>query len=197
MSSHVTAPGCAEGPSSTGARSAKADQSEIDTQSADALPPSPAAEYSRQRGAIRYLGVILAAVIPADWLHRCIPRGRHWDAQVAESSFVDRARRHEQTLNVHLSNAAGVLYTLKAYFEFTAHSIGADEYESFSRSLRERFVGLRDTGWSPRVTRNERAAFERSIQGAGFPRFSDHRTECRRQTGPRPGARLSIFHHLL
>jgi diguanylate cyclase (GGDEF)-like protein len=32
-------------------------------------------------------------------------------------------------------------------------------------------VGLRDTGWSARVTRDERAAFERSIQGAGFPDF--------------------------
>ena len=95
----------------------------------------------------------------------------HWDSQVAESSFVDRARRHEQTLNVHISNAAGVLYTLKSYFESTAHSVSADAYESFSRSLRERFVGLRDTGWSPRVTRDERATFERSIQGAGFPDF--------------------------
>ena len=35
----------------------------------------------------------------------------------------------------------------------------------------EQFVGIRDTGWSPRVTRSERAAFERSMRSAGFPDF--------------------------
>src|SRR4249920_893317 len=88
----------------------------------------------------------------------------HWHAQVEEARFVEAAKSYEQALNVHLSNSAGVLHTLKLYFETTAHHISAEEYEAFSTDLRERSAGLRDTGWAPLVTRSERAAFEQAMR---------------------------------
>ncbi len=94
-----------------------------------------------------------------------------WHTQVEEARFVEAAKSYEQALNVHLSNSAGVLHTLKAYFETTAHHIGAEEYEAFSTDLRERSAGLRDTGWAPLVTRGERAAFEQAMRNSGVPDF--------------------------
>ena len=142
---------------------------EIDTRSATLFPRG--ARFIRQNGALRYVPVVLLALIGGLASIGAFLTVAHWEARIALLDFEDRAKSHEQALNVHLSNAAGVLFTLKAYFESTAHAIGAAEYEAFSASVRKRFVGLRDTGWSPRVTRNEREAYERTMQASGFTRF--------------------------
>jgi diguanylate cyclase len=144
----------------------------IDAQTIVAAPGEAAAGLSRGgNGAARYIGVILTVLIGGSASIGAFLAVAHSDAVVAESSFVDRAKSYERALNLHLSNAAGVLYTLKAYFETTTAPVTAADYEAFSASLRARLVGLRDTGWSPRVARNERATFERSVQAAGFPGF--------------------------
>jgi CHASE1-domain containing sensor protein len=45
------------------------------------------------------------------------------------------------------------------------------EFVNFSKDLRTRLAGLRDTGWAPRVAAAEREAFERTIRSTGFPEF--------------------------
>ena len=121
--------------------------------------------------ATRYLGVILTALIGI----LCSVGGfmvvANWHARIAEASFVERARSDEQALNVHLANSAGALHTLKAFFESTAHHISAEEFENFSTRLRERSVGLRDTGWAPLVLRPERAALEQRMRESGVSDF--------------------------
>ena len=144
---------------------------DIDTQSAASSPRGASAIFNRHNGALRYVPVMLLALIGGLASIGAFLTVAHWDANIARLSFEDRAKSHEQALNEHLSNAAGVLFTLKAFFESTAHAIGAAEYEAFSASLRKRFVGLRDTGWSPRVTRNEREAFEQNMRATGFAHF--------------------------
>ena len=144
---------------------------DIDPQPAVSVPYIRITRPWSRSGAKRYFGAVLMALMGGLVSVGAFLAVAHWDARTAELSFADRARSHEQALNVHLSNSGGVLYTLKAYFELTAHPISEAEYESFSTSLRERFVGLRDTGWSPRVTSNERDAFERSMQADGLTGF--------------------------
>jgi len=121
--------------------------------------------------AARYIGVILTALIGVLASIGAAMAVAHWDTELAAVDFENRARREEQALNVHLSHATDVLYTLKTYLETAEYPISAGAYEQFSTGLRNRLVGLRDTGWAPRVTRAERAAFERHMQENGFPGF--------------------------
>ena len=68
-------------------------------------------------GTRRYFGVMLITLIGGLVSIGAFLAVAQWQASVAESSFVDRAKGYEQALNVHLSTVASVLYTLKAYFE--------------------------------------------------------------------------------
>ena len=94
-----------------------------------------------------------------------------WQARVADLRFSSLARDHLQTINSGLADATDLLFSIRAYFESLDHLPTRTEFQAFSRSLRERVVGLRDTGWAPRVTAGERDQFEREVQAAGFPDF--------------------------
>ena len=105
---------------------------DVDIQPAVSFARGASAIFSRRKGALRYVPVVLLALIGGFASIGAFLTVAHWDARIARLSFEDRAKSHEQALNGHLSNAAGVLFTLKAYFESTDHAIGADEYEAFS-----------------------------------------------------------------
>jgi diguanylate cyclase (GGDEF)-like protein len=94
-----------------------------------------------------------------------------WRTHIAELRFTSLARDHLQTLNTGLTDTTGLLVTLRAYFESFDHPVTRTEYQAFSRALRERVVGLRDTAWAPRVTAAERDKFEREIRASGWPDF--------------------------
>jgi diguanylate cyclase (GGDEF)-like protein len=96
---------------------------------------------------------------------------RQWQAHVADVRFTSLARDDLQTINSGLRDATDLLYTMRAYFESLDHRVSRAEFEAFSRSLRERVVGLRDTGWAPRVTAAERDPFEHEVRASGFPTF--------------------------
>jgi diguanylate cyclase (GGDEF)-like protein len=94
-----------------------------------------------------------------------------WQAHVAELRFTSLARDHLQTINAGLHDATDLLYSMRAYFESLDHRPSRAEYLAFSRSLRERVVGLRDTGWAPRVVAADRDRFEHEIRATGLPDF--------------------------
>jgi diguanylate cyclase (GGDEF)-like protein len=94
-----------------------------------------------------------------------------WRAHIAELRFTSLARDHLHTLNSGLTDTTDLLRSIRAYFESFDHPVTRTEYQAFSRSLRERVVGLRDTGWAPRVTAANRDAFEREIRASGWPDF--------------------------
>jgi diguanylate cyclase (GGDEF)-like protein len=94
-----------------------------------------------------------------------------WQTHLAELRFIGLARDHLQTINSGLKDATDLLYSVRAYFESVDRGVSRTEFQTFSRSLRERVVGLRDTGWAPRVTAAGRQAFEHAIQETGFPDF--------------------------
>jgi signal transduction histidine kinase/CheY-like chemotaxis protein len=119
----------------------------------------------------RYLAAILTAAIGAlvsmvAWLAVA-----SWEARIAELNFTNQARNHLQTLGSDLASASDLLHTLRAFFEATEKPPRRAEYQAFSQSLRERRVGLRDTGWAPRVAGDQREAFERTIRESGYPEF--------------------------
>ncbi len=119
----------------------------------------------------RYGVIVLTWVIGAIASLGMFSTIRHWQSHVADIRFTSLAADHLQTINAGLKDATDLLYSMRAYFESLDHRATRAEYQRFSHTLRERVVGLRDTGWAPRVTGAERAAFEQAIQASGVPDF--------------------------
>jgi diguanylate cyclase (GGDEF)-like protein len=94
-----------------------------------------------------------------------------WQAHVAELRFTGEARDRLRTINSGLRDATDLMWSLRAFLESMDHPVTRAEYQSFSSALRGRVVGLRDTGWAPRVTASGRDAFERDVQATGLPNF--------------------------
>jgi diguanylate cyclase (GGDEF)-like protein len=95
----------------------------------------------------------------------------NWDNRLADLKLQELAKNDQQTLNSDLQYATEVLYTLWAYYNTHGHTVSRSEFQAFAKDLRSRLVGLRNTGWALRVTREKRDAFERSVRGDGFPNF--------------------------
>ena len=102
-------------------------------------------------------------------------RSVSWENRVAYLAFESEARREVATINADLADAAGVLDTVRAYFEARAAPVSRSEFMRFSILLHGRIVGLSDPGWAPgwasRVTARDRAAFEAVNQDAEAPDF--------------------------
>jgi diguanylate cyclase (GGDEF)-like protein len=94
-----------------------------------------------------------------------------WGKHVAELRFYSEARDRLQTINSGLNDATDLLWSMRAYLETTHHPVSRAEYTAFSAALRSRVVGLRDTGWAPRVTAAARDAFEHEVQASGLPDY--------------------------
>jgi diguanylate cyclase (GGDEF)-like protein len=119
----------------------------------------------------RYVVILLVGIVGAIASVGMFVAISGWHARVAELRFTSLARDHLQTINSELQDATDLLYAMRAYFESLDHNVSRAQYTAFSDSLRERVVGLRDTGWAPRVTAAERDAFEREIRATGIPDF--------------------------
>ena len=134
--------------------------------------PRPARRRSDPRTrAGRYIVIVLTGVIGTLASFGMFLAIDTWQDHLAELRFIGLARDHLQTLNAGLKDATDLLYSMRSYFESLDHPATRSEYQAFSHSLRDRVAGLRDTGWAPRVTRAERAAFEHAIQASGEPDF--------------------------
>ncbi|HEX3991637.1 MAG TPA: EAL domain-containing protein, partial [Acetobacteraceae bacterium] len=94
-----------------------------------------------------------------------------WETHVAELRFSSDARDRLRTINSGLDDATDLLWSLRAYLETMRHPVSRSEYMTFSSALRSRVVGLRDTGWAPRVTAAGRETFERDVRATGLPDF--------------------------
>ena len=119
----------------------------------------------------RYVPAAATAVIGVMVSIVCYLAVEFSQIRLAELNLASAARDQEQTLNADLANASDLLYTLRDYFESSVQPVERSEYQAFAKNLRERLIGLRDTGWAPRVTAGERAAFERVVRDSGFPDF--------------------------
>ncbi len=94
-----------------------------------------------------------------------------WEKHVAELRFISDARDRLRTINSGLNDATDLLWSLRAYLETMRQPVSRSEYMAFSSALRSRVVGLRDTGWAPRVTAAERDTFEHDVRATGLPDF--------------------------
>jgi diguanylate cyclase (GGDEF)-like protein len=119
----------------------------------------------------RYVIIVLTGIVGAlaSWGMFAAIDG--WQRHVVELRFTSEARDHLRTINSGLQDATDLLWSLRGFFEARESPVSRSEFQAFSGSLRARAVGLRDTGWAPRVTAVERDAFEHEVQATGFPDF--------------------------
>jgi diguanylate cyclase (GGDEF)-like protein len=89
----------------------------------------------------------------------------------ALSEFENKAKLEQQVIDGELQAANTLLRTFRAYFEAVDHPVSRAEFGRFSTDLHDRVAGMRDAGWAPRVTRAERADFERAVRASGEPDF--------------------------
>ena len=94
-----------------------------------------------------------------------------WEVRAAESEFQNRARNYLQIIDGELQASSTLLYTFRAFFEASDQPVSRAEFVRFSKDLHGRVVGLRDTGWAPRVDQDRRAAFEREVRAGGESDF--------------------------
>lgn len=139
--------------------------------SADRAGATAGRAANENRHAWRYLIIVLTGIVGAVASTGMFVAIQGWQAHVAELRFTSRARDHLLTINSGLKDATDLLYSMRAFFESLDHRPSRAEYLAFSGGLRERVVGLRDTGWAPRVAAAERDRFEHEIRAAGFPDF--------------------------
>lgn len=145
----------------------------------DALRPPPAetrvrliAGPSGRTGySIPYLAIVVTACIGTAISIAAGAFVVNMDSRIARLAFVKDADESLQAIQTQVAGANEALYALRDLFDAADRPIGRAEFQAFARRLRERFTGLRDTGWAPRVPQNDRAAFERGVQTSGFPDF--------------------------
>ena len=100
---------------------------------------------------------------------------------VRELRFALLADDYLQTINSGMLDATELLYSLRAYFQSRDRPVTRSEFESFSRALRTRVPGLRDTGWAPLVPAAQRETFEQAVRQSGI---ADFRISERDAAGP-------------
>jgi diguanylate cyclase len=119
----------------------------------------------------RYVVAVIAAIAGTSLSGAAFVAVSNWQYRLADLKLLELAKNNQQTLNSDLQYATEVLYTLRAYYHTADHAINRSEFQGFAKDLRGRLVGLRNTGWACRVTREERPDFERAVRAEGFPDF--------------------------
>ena len=112
--------------------------------------------------------------------------------RIAQLAFVKKASESFEAIQTQVRGANDALFTLRDLLDAAERPVTLSEFQFFAERLRERFPGLRDTGWAPRVTRAGRESFEAAVRMTGVP---DYRIWERDKSGQRipPADRAFYF----
>jgi len=102
--------------------------------------------------------------------------------RIAQLAFVKKASESFEAIQTQVRGANDALFTLRDLLDAAERPVTLSEFQFFAERLRERFPGLRDTGWAPRVTRAGRESFEAAVRMTGVP---DYRIWERDKSGQR------------
>ena len=90
-----------------------------------------------------------------------------------ENDFERQAQIHWRAIGVAIQQYEECLHTLRNLFD-ASEGVNADEFRRAAEDLRARHPGLELLAWLPRVTRDERAAFEAAAVRPDGTRFFIH-----------------------
>jgi diguanylate cyclase (GGDEF)-like protein len=123
---------------------------------------------ARWSGHSRYTSVILTAIVGTLLTIGAFLLVCTWQYGIAIDDFQSKAKGCLASVNADLSAAATMMDTVAAFIASTDHPVSANEFARFSAAVHEQVPGLRNIAWAPRITLEERPAFERAARAAGM-----------------------------
>jgi diguanylate cyclase (GGDEF)-like protein len=90
------------------------------------------------------------------------------DERLALQVFNENATNNEMALESGLGRYSHNLVALGALFESTRNAVTREEFDSFSKTLLNGQAAILGVGWIPRVSRDERAAYELAARQDGI-----------------------------
>jgi diguanylate cyclase len=126
---------------------------------------------SRVRVPMAYLAIVATACIGVATSMVAGAVVSYSNDRIAQLVFAKEANESLQGIQVQVASANDALFALRDLLDAADRPVSRGEFQGFAKRLRERFTGLRDTGWAPRITNAGRQAFEREVRGSGFPEF--------------------------
>lgn len=106
--------------------------------------------------------------------------------QLAESEFHARATSHALTLQNGIDDYLDVIAALRALFQSSEHGVNRREFGDFAEFLLHGRSAILALSWLPRVTRDQRRAFELAAVRDGLPGY--HITSVAPDGGLAPAA---------
>ena len=110
------------------------------------------------------LGVIVAA---SAWFAVSV-----WEERLAKAKFTNVAGDYGAVLQNGLDQYLSKLLATRAFYDASVE-VDADEFDLFTSQITAGYDETMRLVWAPRVTRDERAEFERKQRERGTPRFFD------------------------
>jgi diguanylate cyclase (GGDEF)-like protein len=129
-------------------------------------------EYTKKRRPIGHLWPLLAtaclglAVAVAAWFAVSV-----WEERLAKSAFIDTAGDYATVLQSSLTDYLSRLLAVRAFYDASV-TVDAEEFKSFTSQILPGYDDAMRLVWAPRVTREERPAFESKIRQQGAADFS-------------------------
>lgn len=119
----------------------------------------------------RYTSALVAAVIGFVASLAAYLFVAHSIVELAETNFVNSAENRQAVLQSSLDGYDDVLMSLAMYFDTANHDVSDQQFLAFTRDLASRHPGIYALSWLPRVTREERAAFEAKARATVSPNY--------------------------
>ena len=94
-----------------------------------------------------------------------------WEERLAKASFTNVAGDYAAVLQNGLDQYLGKLLALRAFYD-ASHTVDPNEFDLFTSQITTGYDDAMRLVWAPRVTRYERAEFERKERAGGHPDFS-------------------------
>ena len=93
-----------------------------------------------------------------------------WEERLARAKFNAVAGDYASILQNGLDDFLGGIYALRAFYN-SSHQVDRNEFALFTSQFNRNQSDIMRLIWCPRVTREQRAAFERAREN-GFPDFA-------------------------
>jgi CHASE1-domain containing sensor protein len=125
-------------------------------------------EYTRKWRPVRHIWPIVAAaclglaVAVAAWFAVAV-----WEQRLARAKFNDVAGDYAAVLQSGLDDYLGKILAVRAFYD-SSHAVDPNEFALFTGRILEGHDAIMRITWSPRVTRDERAEFERKARDEGI-----------------------------
>lgn len=105
------------------------------------------------------LGLIVAA---ASWYAVSI-----WEERLARAEFTAVANEYATALQNGLNDYLDHIVAVRAFYD-ASREVDPEEFQSFTRHILQDYADIMRLVWAPRVTREERPAFEREAEKLGL-----------------------------